>query len=70
MEAASWGTPDKIMRSLGARRKLIGDFELNLAFRFGDIPFDAAERGLKPFAKEALPTVKSCAPGQTESAAA
>lgn len=32
MQAASWGTPDKILRGLEARRKLVGDFELNIAF--------------------------------------
>ena len=35
MKAASWGTPDKILRGLEDRRKLLGDFELNVAFRFG-----------------------------------
>src|SRR5437588_5816379 len=33
MQAASWGTPDKILRGLEARRKLLGDFEMNVAFR-------------------------------------
>jgi alkanesulfonate monooxygenase SsuD/methylene tetrahydromethanopterin reductase-like flavin-dependent oxidoreductase (luciferase family) len=59
MQAASWGTPDKILRGLEARRKVIGDFELNVAFRFGGIPFEIAERGLKLFAKEVLPVLKS-----------
>ena len=39
MQAASWGTPDKILRGLEARRKLLGDFEMNVAFRFGGTPF-------------------------------
>ena len=38
MQAASWGTPDKILRGLEARRALLGDFELNVAFRFGGTP--------------------------------
>jgi alkanesulfonate monooxygenase SsuD/methylene tetrahydromethanopterin reductase-like flavin-dependent oxidoreductase (luciferase family) len=59
MQAASWGTPDKILRGLEARRKLLGDFEMNVAFRFGGTPYDVCERGLKLFAKEVLPVVKS-----------
>ena len=59
MQAASWGTPDKILRGLEARRKVVGDFELNVAFRFGGTPYEVSERGLKLFAKEVLPVVKS-----------
>jgi len=59
MQAASWGTPDKILRGLEARRKIIGDFELNVAFRFGGIPYEVAERGLRLFAKEVLRVLKS-----------
>ena len=42
-----------------ARREVIGDFELNAAFRFGGVPFEIAERGLKLFAKEVLPVLKT-----------
>ena len=35
MQAAIWGTPDRILRALEARREVVGDFELNVAFRFG-----------------------------------
>jgi alkanesulfonate monooxygenase SsuD/methylene tetrahydromethanopterin reductase-like flavin-dependent oxidoreductase (luciferase family) len=59
MQAASWGTPDKILRGLEARRKVVGDFEMNVAFRFGGTPYEVCERGLKLFAKEVLPVVKS-----------
>ena len=59
MKAASWGTPDKILRGLEERRKLLGDFELNVSFRFGGTPYPIAERGLKLFAKEVLPVLKS-----------
>ena len=58
MKASSWGTPDKILRGLEERRAIVGDFELNVAFRFGGIPYDIAERSLKLFAKEVLPVVK------------
>jgi alkanesulfonate monooxygenase SsuD/methylene tetrahydromethanopterin reductase-like flavin-dependent oxidoreductase (luciferase family) len=59
MKAASWGTPDKILRGLEERRDLIGNFEWNVSFRFGGTPYDVAERGLKLFAKEVLPVLKS-----------
>ena len=59
MRAASWGTPDKILRGLEERRKLLGEFELNVAFRFGGTPYEVSERGLKLFAKEVLPVIKA-----------
>ena len=59
MKAASWGTPDKILRGLEERRALLGNFEMNVSFRFGGTPFDVAERSLRLFAREVLPVVKS-----------
>jgi alkanesulfonate monooxygenase SsuD/methylene tetrahydromethanopterin reductase-like flavin-dependent oxidoreductase (luciferase family) len=59
MKAAVWGTPDRILRELEARRGVIGDFELNVSFRFGGIPYDQAEASLQLFAKEVLPVLKS-----------
>jgi alkanesulfonate monooxygenase SsuD/methylene tetrahydromethanopterin reductase-like flavin-dependent oxidoreductase (luciferase family) len=59
MQAASWGTPDKILRGLERRRQVVGDFELNVAFRFGGTPYEVAERGLTLFAEEVLPVLKS-----------
>jgi hypothetical protein len=32
---------------------------MNVAFRFGGTPYEVSERGLKLFAKEVLPVVKS-----------
>jgi alkanesulfonate monooxygenase SsuD/methylene tetrahydromethanopterin reductase-like flavin-dependent oxidoreductase (luciferase family) len=69
MQAASWGTPDKILRNLEARRELLGDFEMNVAFRFGGTPYEVSERGLKLFAKEVLPVVKSWGPVKAAQAA-
>ena len=62
MKAASWGPPDKILRGLEERREILGDFELNIAFRFGGTPFDISARGLKLFADEVLPVLKSWGP--------
>ncbi len=58
MQAASWGTPDKILRGLEARREAVGDYELNVAFRFGGIPFEIAEQSMKLFAQEVLPVIQ------------
>ena len=69
MQAASWGTPDKILRGLEERRKLLGDFELNVAFRFGGTPYEVSERGLKLFAKEVLPVLKTLASAEVKAAA-
>ncbi len=69
MKAASWGTPDKILRGLEERRKAIGDFELNVAFRFGGTPMEVCERGIRLFAKEVLPVLKSWHPAPSRAAA-
>src|ERR1700759_3566152 len=69
MRAASWGTPDKILRGIEERRKIIGDFELNVAFRFGGTPYEVAERSLRLFAKEVLLLLKSLAPAAVREAA-
>jgi alkanesulfonate monooxygenase SsuD/methylene tetrahydromethanopterin reductase-like flavin-dependent oxidoreductase (luciferase family) len=59
MQAAVWGPPDRILRELESRRALLGDFELNTAFRFGGIPYHHAEASLRLFAKEVLPVLKT-----------
>jgi alkanesulfonate monooxygenase SsuD/methylene tetrahydromethanopterin reductase-like flavin-dependent oxidoreductase (luciferase family) len=69
MQAAIWGTPDRILRELETRRDVLGEFELNVAFRFGGIPYDLAESGLKLFAKEVLPALKSWRGEETARAA-
>jgi alkanesulfonate monooxygenase SsuD/methylene tetrahydromethanopterin reductase-like flavin-dependent oxidoreductase (luciferase family) len=57
MQAAIWGTPDRILRELEARREVLGDFELNVAWRFGGMPYEIAEQGLQLFAQEVLPVL-------------
>src|SRR5687767_6822373 len=59
MEAAVWGTPDRILKKLEERRALIGRFELATSFRFGGTPGDLAESGLRLYAKEVLPVVRA-----------
>ena len=69
MQAASWGTPDKILRGLEARRQIVGDFELNVSFRFGGTPFEISKQGLQLFAKEVLPVLKTWGPAKAQKAA-
>jgi alkanesulfonate monooxygenase SsuD/methylene tetrahydromethanopterin reductase-like flavin-dependent oxidoreductase (luciferase family) len=59
LQAAIWGTPDHILRQLEERRGVLGEFELNVAFRFGGVPYGIAERSLKMFAEEVLPVLQS-----------
>jgi len=59
MQAAVWGTPDRILRMMEDRRALVGDFELATSFRFGGTPYDIAERGLRLYAAEVLPVIKA-----------
>ena len=70
MEAAVWGTPDRIMRKFEERKALVGDFELATSFRFGGTPYALAEDGLKLYCKEVLPVVQSWKTGQTTAKAA
>jgi alkanesulfonate monooxygenase SsuD/methylene tetrahydromethanopterin reductase-like flavin-dependent oxidoreductase (luciferase family) len=59
MQAAVWGTPDHILRMFEERRAIVGDFELATSFRFGGTPYDFAEDGLKLYAEEVLPVLKT-----------
>jgi alkanesulfonate monooxygenase SsuD/methylene tetrahydromethanopterin reductase-like flavin-dependent oxidoreductase (luciferase family) len=70
LKAAVWGTPDRILRELEARRAAVGEFELCTSFRFGGTPYDLAERSLRLYAKEVLPVLKSWDPPAVSSAAA
>lgn len=58
MQASAWGTPDGVLRTMEARRKLLGPFELATSFRFGGIPYEKAEQSLRLFAREVLPVLK------------
>lgn len=58
LKATAWGTPDKVLRTLEERRKLLGPFELATSFRFGGIPYAHAERSLRLFAAEVMPIIK------------
>ena len=59
MAATAMGTPDQILEILRARRDLMGDFELATCFRFGGVPIEEAEAGMRLFAAECLPELQS-----------
>lgn len=59
MKASIWGPPDRVLRELETRREVVGAFELATSFRFGGIPFEVAEKSMRLFAKEVLPTLKT-----------
>ena len=56
-----WGTPDQILRKFEERRRLMGDVGALCAFRFGGAPLDVAERGMRLFAAEVMPVLRSWA---------
>lgn len=59
LEATASGTPDQILEKYRARYELLGGFEAAPAFRFGGVPYDEAEAGMRLFAAEVLPELKS-----------
>lgn len=52
------GTPQAILERLKARRQIIGDYELNVATRFGGLNINQATSSLKLFASEVLPALR------------
>jgi len=59
-----------VLRAYEERRALLGDFELNSAFRFGGIPLAKAEASMRLFANEVLPVLKQWQPADLATAAA
>ena len=53
-------TPEELKRVVTKNiNQLPGEFELATSFRFGGTPFEVAESGLRLYAKEVLPVVRS-----------
>jgi alkanesulfonate monooxygenase SsuD/methylene tetrahydromethanopterin reductase-like flavin-dependent oxidoreductase (luciferase family) len=59
LEATAHGTPDQILDRYRARWELIGPFEAAPAFRFGGVPFEEAVTGMRLFAEEVMPVLKT-----------
>jgi alkanesulfonate monooxygenase SsuD/methylene tetrahydromethanopterin reductase-like flavin-dependent oxidoreductase (luciferase family) len=62
LNANLWGDPDLIVQKLRQRRELIGDFAVNGVFSFQSLPFAEVESGMRLFAREVAPEVKSWQP--------
>jgi alkanesulfonate monooxygenase SsuD/methylene tetrahydromethanopterin reductase-like flavin-dependent oxidoreductase (luciferase family) len=54
----TWGTPERIVERLRARRELLGDYELNLISWYGSMPIEEAEASVGLFAREVLPALR------------
>ena len=59
LDATASGTPEQILATYRARWELLGGFEAAPVFRFGGIPFEEAEAGMRLFAAEVLPELRS-----------
>lgn len=68
VEINSWGTPQMILDKMDARRKIIGDFELNIMCSYSGMPYADAEAGLRLFSQKVLPELQSW--GEDEARAA
>lgn len=66
VEGQIWGTPDQMLRRFEERRKYLGETGSLMAFRFGGVPAEVAERSMRLVAKEVLPVLKSWS-SETES---
>ena len=53
-----WGTPDQILERLDERRRIIGDFDLNLCFRYAGMPYAVAEQSMRCFGEHVLPALQ------------
>lgn len=53
------GTPDQIIERLSARREVLGEYELNVAVRYGGLKAEQATNSLRRFAGEVLPVLKT-----------
>jgi alkanesulfonate monooxygenase SsuD/methylene tetrahydromethanopterin reductase-like flavin-dependent oxidoreductase (luciferase family) len=58
VDVQAWGTPDQIIAKLKARREIIGEFCFNACFRYTGIPFEAAERSMRLFARDVIPALR------------
>lgn len=57
LRVQAWGAPEQILDRLEERRKIVGDYDLVLCFRYAGMPFDQAEASMRLFAAEVLPVL-------------
>ena len=58
LSAQAWGTPDDVIDKLRDRREHVGEFDLNLCFRYAGLPFDDAVRSMRTFAETVIPALR------------
>lgn len=58
LDVQAWGTPQQILDRLEARRRIVGDFEVNICPSFAGLPYDEIEPSLRLFAKEVMPELR------------
>jgi hypothetical protein len=59
LDVQAWGTPDQVLERLRARQEVIGDFDLTACFRYAGLPLADAERSMRTFAADVLPTLQA-----------
>lgn len=59
LEVQIWGTPEMCLEKIANRKSIIGEFDLNCAFRFAGMPFEAAQRSMRTFATKVMPVLKA-----------
>ena len=52
------GTPDQIIDRLRQRRRIVGDFDLNVCARFSGIPLETAENTMRLFSEKVMPVLR------------
>ena len=58
----AWGTPQQILEKLEYRRRMVGDFDLTLCFRYAGLAYEEVEASMRLFASEVMPELKSWGP--------
>jgi alkanesulfonate monooxygenase SsuD/methylene tetrahydromethanopterin reductase-like flavin-dependent oxidoreductase (luciferase family) len=53
-----WGTPDECLEKVAAIRAQVGNDGLVAAFSYGGMPYDAAERSCRLFARDVVPRLR------------
>jgi alkanesulfonate monooxygenase SsuD/methylene tetrahydromethanopterin reductase-like flavin-dependent oxidoreductase (luciferase family) len=57
-EAHPWGTPQQAIERATDLAHAFGTDELMFVFRYGDMPMEAAERSMRLFAEQVMPTLQ------------
>jgi len=70
LEAQAWGTPQQILDRLEKRRRILGDFEMNICISYSQLAMDEIEKSTRLFAKKVMPELRALDRERTQRAAA